>query len=99
LWWETATDGPERAPEVFGKPTESASPAIDLQALHAKIGQLALENDFFRGRAQLGWIADRKAMIDRHAKLSISRQADLLNISRVVSITCLGPSREVDWKS
>jgi transposase len=36
----------ERAAEVFGKPTESNSPPVDLQALHAKIGQLTLENDF-----------------------------------------------------
>jgi transposase-like protein len=36
----------ERATEVFGKPTESASPPVDLQALHAKIGQLTRENDF-----------------------------------------------------
>ncbi len=36
----------ERAAKVFGKPAESASPLVDLQALHAKIGQLTLENDF-----------------------------------------------------
>ena len=36
----------ERAAEVFGKPAEPESPPIDLQALHAKIGQLTLENDF-----------------------------------------------------
>jgi len=36
----------ERAAEVFGKPTEPESPPVDLQALHAKIGQLTLENDF-----------------------------------------------------
>ena len=39
----------ERAAEVFGKAAESASPAVDLQALHAKIGQLTLENDFLEG--------------------------------------------------
>lgn len=37
-----------RAASVFG--TEpSAAPAIDLKELHAKIGQLALENDFLAG--------------------------------------------------
>jgi len=36
----------ERAAEVFGKSPESALPAVDLQVLHAKIGQLTLENDF-----------------------------------------------------
>jgi len=39
----------ERAAEVFGKPTEPESPPIDLQTLHAKIGQLTLENDFLEG--------------------------------------------------
>ena len=39
----------ERAAEVFGSPAASAEPAVDLKALHAKIGQLALENDFLEG--------------------------------------------------
>lgn len=39
----------EGAAEVFGAGTASAAPAVDLKALHAKIGQLALENDFLEG--------------------------------------------------
>ncbi len=35
----------ERAADVFGASTETAEP-VDLVPLHAKIGQLALENDF-----------------------------------------------------
>jgi transposase len=35
----------ERAAAVFGADTETAEP-VDLVPLHAKIGQLALENDF-----------------------------------------------------
>jgi transposase-like protein len=35
----------ERAAAVFGKPVDS-EPAVDLKVLHAKIGQLTLENDF-----------------------------------------------------
>jgi transposase len=34
-----------RAAAVFGKSAES-EPAVDLKVLHAKIGQLTLENDF-----------------------------------------------------
>ena len=38
----------ERAASVFG--AESAAvPTVDLKELHAKIGQLALENDFLAG--------------------------------------------------
>ena len=38
----------ERASEVFGG-TKPMSDAPDLKVLHAKIGQLALENDFLEG--------------------------------------------------
>ena len=38
----------ERMGEVFDRPTQ-ASPAVDLKALHAKIGELTLENDFLEG--------------------------------------------------
>ena len=37
----------ERASEVFGG--GSSEPTVDLKALHAKIGQLTLENDFLEG--------------------------------------------------
>ena len=46
-----ALNGPEllaRAASVFGTDL-AAAPAIDLKELHAKIGQLALENDFLAG--------------------------------------------------
>ena len=35
----------ERAADVFGKNAD-ASPPVDVKAMHAKIGQLTLENDF-----------------------------------------------------
>ena len=38
----------ERAAEVFGG-AASAEPPVDLKAVHAKIGQLTLENDFLEG--------------------------------------------------
>lgn len=49
----------ERAAEIFasGAPKSSAGP--DLKELHAKIGQLALENDFLSGA--LGRIGDPSA--------------------------------------
>jgi transposase-like protein len=41
----------EGAADIFGSGTASraAAPAVDLKALHAKIGELALENDFLAG--------------------------------------------------
>ena len=38
-----------RAIDVFGGESTPAEPAIDLKVLHAKIGQLALANDFLQG--------------------------------------------------
>jgi transposase len=39
------------AAEVFGSGSgsRSATPAVDVKALHAKIGELILENDFLEG--------------------------------------------------
>ncbi len=36
----------ERAAEVFARPAQDDPPPVDLKVLHAKIGELALENDF-----------------------------------------------------
>jgi len=38
-----------RSASVFGSESTTSAPAIDLKELHAKIGQLALENDFLAG--------------------------------------------------
>lgn len=39
-----------RAAEVFGSSGgQAAAPAIDVKSLHAKIGELTLENDFLEG--------------------------------------------------
>jgi transposase len=39
----------EGAAGVFGAGPAEASPAVDVKTLHAKIGELALENDFLAG--------------------------------------------------
>ena len=39
----------DRAAGAFGAAPEPTQPAVDLNALHAKIGQLTLENDFLEG--------------------------------------------------
>jgi len=40
----------EGAARVFGHDkSEAATPSVDLKSLHAKIGELALENDFLEG--------------------------------------------------
>ena len=39
----------ERATEVFAKSSKLDDPPIDVKTLHAKVGQLTLENDFLKG--------------------------------------------------
>jgi transposase-like protein len=39
----------ERAAELFERPAPPSAPSVDLKALHAKIGELTLENDFLEG--------------------------------------------------
>lgn len=50
----------EGAVSVFGK-EESKEPQIDLKALHAKIGQLTLENDFLENAlTKVGLLSARR---------------------------------------
>jgi len=39
----------ERMSEVLDRPGGSETPPVDVKALHAKIGELTLENDFLEG--------------------------------------------------
>ena len=57
----------EGAAGVFGAEPRpaSAAPAVDLKTLHAKIGELTLENDFLEGALGKAGLSERKAMIDR----------------------------------
>ena len=52
--WKTALL--ERAAEVFASATDKREQGPDIKSLHAKIGQLALENDFLAGA--LGRVGD-----------------------------------------
>ncbi|TET53032.1 MAG: IS3 family transposase [Anaerolineales bacterium] len=80
--WKAQLEG--GAADVFGPGSGNGAmhAAVDVKSLHAKIGELTLENGFFRGSAQQSRAAERKAMIDRAHDLPITRQAEALNISR-----------------
>ena len=47
--WEGKQQLQESAADVFGGPPKAKSAEPDLKVLHAKIGQLTLENDFLEG--------------------------------------------------
>ncbi|HEV2425350.1 MAG TPA: IS3 family transposase [Terriglobia bacterium] len=72
----------ERAAQVFGGTNGEAVSAPDVKTLHAKIGELTLENDFLGRRAHQGGPAERKKMIDRTHELPVTRQCRLLELSR-----------------
>lgn len=72
----------ESAAAVFTTASDKREQCPDIKSLHAKIRQLALENDFFSRRARSCGRSERKTMIDPTHKLSIVRQAEVLAISR-----------------
>ena len=91
----------EGATGVFGEaPKAEPEPAINVKTLNAKIGELTLENDFLSGArsGQGGSAAERKKMIDPAAKLSVSRQAIVLGISRGAVCYTPRPVSDADLK-
>ena len=51
----------ERAAGIFGGPAAGDAPApVDLKELHAKIGQLTLENDFLAGALDKAGLSSAK---------------------------------------
>ncbi len=47
--WKTQLEGSAAAVFMAGSGGSQAAPPVDLKALHAKIGELTLENDFLEG--------------------------------------------------
>ncbi|MFY9329934.1 MAG: IS3 family transposase [Georgfuchsia sp.] len=85
----------ERSAQVFGDSTAQAAEP-DLTKLHAKIGQLTLENGFFRKRAHQGGPAERKAMIDRNHDLPLVRQCQILDLARSTDYSVPHPTSPED---
>ncbi|WP_373422256.1 IS3 family transposase [Burkholderia gladioli] len=87
----------ERAADVFGAAGPlSNEPPVDVKTLHAKIGQLTLENGFFVRSARQSRTAERKAMIDRTHALPVSRQTRLVGIARSSAYYRAQPVSEAD---
>ncbi|HJO13061.1 MAG TPA: IS3 family transposase [Gammaproteobacteria bacterium] len=72
----------ENADTVFDGNPADKEPPVDVKRLHAKIGELTLENDFLGKCAHESGFAERKEMIDRSHKLPITKQAKVLDMSR-----------------
>ena len=58
--WKAQLEG--GASGVFGSGNmASSAPAIDVKSLHAKIGELTLENDFLEGAlTKAGWLSAKR---------------------------------------
>jgi len=54
----------------------------EVKRMQAKIGQLALENDFFSASGRSSGSDARQSLIDRGHELSVKRQCDLLAVCR-----------------
>ena len=51
----------ERATEAFTTAGERAEASVDVKTLHAKIGELTLENDFLeRALGKAGWLSAKR---------------------------------------
>ena len=68
--WKAQLEG--GAVDLFGPGSGKGptTPPVDVKALHAKIGELTLENDFLEGALSKAGISERKTMIDRDHALS-----------------------------
>ena len=66
----------EGATGVFGDETkaEPAGSTVDVKTLHAKIGELTLENDFLAGALGKAGLLGGQEMIDRPHKLSVTME-------------------------
>ncbi|WP_202324135.1 MULTISPECIES: IS3 family transposase [unclassified Mesorhizobium] len=88
----------EGASNVFGA-AEKSEPTVDIKALHAKIGELTLANDFLGLGARQGrLVGERKTMIDREHELPIAKQAAELGISRGSVYSLPKPTSAADLK-
>ncbi|UHJ63260.1 IS3-like element ISVpa4 family transposase [Vibrio furnissii] len=73
----------ENAAMIFATENHSGKESSeDVDKLHAKIGQLTMENDFFGQSARSLDRAQRKSSLVKSTPLPIKRQCELLNIAR-----------------
>src|SRR3954454_11840306 len=81
-WKKILLDGAAVVFEAGGVREDKAGEA-QVGELYRQIGPLKVENDFLARQLRQGGRAERRAMIDRaHPTLSVSRQCQLLEVSR-----------------
>ncbi|HQX48214.1 MAG TPA: IS3 family transposase [Steroidobacteraceae bacterium] len=72
----------ENAAAIFGGTAIAEDGKERIRELHEKIGELTVERDFLGRRAREVPRPERQAMIERGAELAVTRQVQLLRLSR-----------------
>ena len=80
-WKRQAVEGLDEVFARGGSPGPSEHEAT-IRDLHAKIGELTMERDFFQRGLQAMSRPARRNLVDRDGTLSIRRQCELMGISR-----------------
>ena len=83
LFLENAEIAMDPSKSVSQYKKDNADLQIKIDQYSKKVGQLTIEKDFLEGKLVSLGLSDRKAMIDPEHKLSIVKQTNLLNVSRV----------------
>ena len=87
----------EGAEDVFGgNAVEAQHNEKEVEKLHAKIGQLAMENDFFIQGARARPVSERRGRIHEKHDLSKTRRCELLNVPRSSAYYRREPVSEAD---
>ncbi|MDE2220148.1 MAG: IS3 family transposase [Gammaproteobacteria bacterium] len=72
----------ENAASIFGGEALAADARETIRELHEKIGEITVERDFLGQSAREVPRPERQAMIEHGAQVSVTRQAELLDLSR-----------------
>ena len=88
------------AADVFGAGGgQSGAPAIDVKSLHAKIGELTLENDFLEGALTKAGLLSAKRLSTARTICRSPSRASLCASAAAASTTCHGRFRKPTSRS
>src|SRR5438874_9042860 len=94
--WKAQLEG--GAADVFGPSNGAVQPAVDVKSLHAKIGELTLENDFLEGAlTKAGLLSAKRGSTVSMACRSPSKRR-FCTSAVAVSITCHVRCRRATWR-
>ena len=96
-WKRQAVEGLDEVFARGGSPGPSEHEAT-IRDLHAKIGELTMERDFFSAGVAAMSRPARRNLVDRDGALSIRRQCELMGISRSSVYYARGERARRTWR-